>query len=90
MTAVLTYVLKASGGLPKREVQRSVRLATSRNIEGVMRSLADQIEEIGIEKGGRKGIRKGFEAGERAVLLRLLQRRFGGASAFPGPPGGWL
>lgn len=77
VSAVLIYILSASGRLPKEEVERIVRLATSQSIEGMMGSLAEQIEEIGIEKGVKKGLEEGIAAGERLVLRRQLQRRFG-------------
>jgi len=37
--------------------------------------------EQGIEKGMQKGMAEGMQTGERAVLIRLLSRRFGSLSA---------
>ncbi len=45
--------------------------------EGIERGLEQGIER-GIERGLEQGIERGRAEGERAVLARLLRRRFGG------------
>lgn len=47
------------------------------NGENVMMSFAEYFEGIGVEKGRQEGRQVGHQEGESALLLRLLQRKFG-------------
>lgn len=74
--AVLRYIVATTRKLHPQEIKDAVR-SLSAPIEGTMETLADQLEEMFMEKGIERGRREGIEHGRRDMLLRQLRKRFG-------------
>lgn len=60
-----------------REIPVLEQIAAPAIQEGKMQTIAEFYEERGEERGLQKGRQEGLLAGERAVLIRQLRRRFG-------------
>lgn len=74
--AVARYLSEVSG-LKADELQQIVVAAVGEEVREAMKSTADMLREEGWQKGRQEGRQEGLVEGERAVLRRLLTRRFG-------------
>ena len=79
---VLYYLFKASSHLKEEEVVQQVQtLLSFEEAHEVIMTVAEQLEQKGIEKGFEKGIEKGIEKGRQEeaqhILNKQLRKKFG-------------
>ncbi len=78
--SLLRYTFRAHRHAHPDTVRQRIAAVVGPEQEDIMLSVADQLIQQGFEKGLEKGLERGREE-QRALLLRLLERRFGAVPA---------
>ncbi len=83
--SLLRYTFRAHRHADPDTVRQRIAAVVGPEQEDIMLSVADQLIQQGFDKGIEKGLERGreqgLEKGQRALLLRLLDRRFGAVPA---------
>jgi Domain of unknown function (DUF4351) len=83
--SLLRYTFRAHRHAAPDTVRQRIAAVVGPEHEDIMLSVADQLIQQGfdkgIEKGREQGLEQGLEQGQRALFLRLLDRRFGAVPA---------
>ena len=79
--SLLRYTFRAHRHAAPDTVRQRIAAVVGPEQENIMLSVADQLIQQGFDKGIEKGREQGLEQGQRALFLRLLDRRFGAVPA---------
>jgi predicted transposase YdaD len=73
----LVYTSRVHGHADPHTIRKRVAAVAGPKQEDAMQSFYDMVVQEGFDKGLDDGLEKGIEKGQRAMLLRLLGKRFG-------------
>lgn len=78
---VLKYVLDGVESGQKELFLNKITPYLSEDLRGEMMTIAQQLRQEGFQKGVKRGMQQGVRKGEVAVVIRLLEHRFGQVSS---------
>jgi hypothetical protein len=81
LARVMRYILVVNDHVEPGALQALLDRAVGTEAKDTIMTAGERLIEQGIQQGIEQGIQQGIQQGERALLLRMLRRRFGDAVA---------